>query len=92
MNPQVQLWMPAVLSLFGTLIVVVLTGWINTRMLSAQIEAVRSEINALRAEMKAELAELRLEFHRDLSELRAEIAELRHRVERLEETRGLIRP
>lgn len=27
MNPQLQLWMPAVLSLFGALIVVVLTGW-----------------------------------------------------------------
>jgi hypothetical protein len=42
MNAQVQLWMPAILALFGSLIVVVLTAWINTRMLSAQIEAVRS--------------------------------------------------
>jgi uncharacterized membrane-anchored protein YhcB (DUF1043 family) len=59
MNAQVQLWMPAILALFGSLIVVVLTAWINTRMLSAQIaavdsriEAVRSEIGALRAEMR----------------------------------------
>jgi hypothetical protein len=36
--------MPAVLSLFGTLIVVVLTAWLNTRMLSAQIESLRAEL------------------------------------------------
>jgi uncharacterized protein (DUF4415 family) len=46
MDPQVQLWMPAILALFGSLIVVVLTAWINTRMLSAQIDALRSEIEA----------------------------------------------
>ncbi|HXM44515.1 MAG TPA: hypothetical protein VN924_24975 [Bryobacteraceae bacterium] len=50
--------MPAVLALFGSLIVVVLTAWINTRMLSAQIEAVRSEIGALRAETRQGFAEL----------------------------------
>ncbi len=67
MNPQVQVWMPAVLSLFGTLIVVVLTAWLNTRMLSAQVEALRSELRgemaALRAEVKQGFTELRLEFH-----------------------------
>jgi hypothetical protein len=89
MNPQLQLWMPAVLSLFGTLIVVVLTAWLNTRMLSAQVESARSElraeIGALRAEMKQGFAELRLEFHQ-------QFAELSRRVERLEEVRGLVRP
>ena len=59
MNPQLQLWMPAVLSLFGTLIVVVLTAWLDTRMLSAQVESVRSELRAeigtLRAELGAEI-------------------------------------
>ena len=89
MNPQLQLWMPAVLSLFGTLIVVVLTAWLNTRMLSAQVESVRSELRAeigtLRAEMKQGFAELRLEFHQQFTELS-------RRVERLEEVRGLVRP
>jgi hypothetical protein len=89
MSPQFQLWMPAVLSLFGTLIVVVLTAWLNTRMLSAQIESIRSElraeIGALRAETKQGFAELRLEFHQEFSELS-------RRVERLEEARGLVRP
>jgi hypothetical protein len=97
-NPQVQVWMPAVLSLFGTLIVVVLTAWLNTRMLSAQVEALRSElrgemaalraethgeIGALRAEVKQGFAELRLEFH-------TQISELAHRVERLEDRIGLV--
>jgi uncharacterized membrane-anchored protein YhcB (DUF1043 family) len=91
MNAQVQLWLPAILALFGSLIVVVLTAWINTRMLSAQIaavdsrmEAVRSEMGALRAEMRQGFAELELRLTR-------QIMELDHRVERLEEQRGLIR-
>jgi len=84
MNAQVQLWMPAILALFGSLIVVVLTAWINTRMLSAQIEAVRSEIATLRAETRQGFAELELR-------LTKQIMELDHRVERLEELRGLIR-
>jgi len=84
MNAQVQAWMPAILALFGSLIVVVLTAWINTRMLSAQIEAVRSEIGALRAETRQGFAELELR-------LTKQIMELDHRIERLEEQRGLIR-
>src|ERR1035438_4648698 len=47
----------------ASLIVVVLTAWINTRMLSAQIEAVRSrmrsEIGGLRSEIEALRAEMR---------------------------------
>jgi hypothetical protein len=84
MNSQVQLWMPAILALFGSLIVVVLTAWINTRMLSAQIETVNSRIDALRAEVRQGFAELELR-------LTKQIMELAHRVERLEEQRGLIR-
>jgi DNA-binding GntR family transcriptional regulator len=87
MNPATQAWMPAVLSLFGTLIVVVFTAWLNSRMLSAQIDALRAEmrgeISALRAEMRQGFAELRLEFH-------TQISELSHRVERLEERPGLV--
>ena len=78
---QVQA-MAAILTPF--LIVVVLTAWINTRMLGAQIEAVRSEIGALRAEMRQGFAELELR-------LTKQIMELDHRIERLEEQRGLIR-
>ena len=100
MNPQLQLWTPAVLSLFGTLIVVVLTAWLNTRMLSAQVESVRSELRAeigtLRAELGAEIGTLRAEMKQGFAELRLEFhqqfTELSRRVERLEEVRGLVRP
>ena len=78
MNQQVQLWMPATLALFVSLITVVITAWLNTRALSAQIDAVR-------AEMKQGFAELRLEFHKDLSDLT-------RRIERIEEQRGLVCP
>jgi hypothetical protein len=74
-----QQWMPAVLSLFGTLMVVVVTAWLNTKALSSQIDT-------LRAEVKLALSEFRLEMHVDLTDLN-------HRVERLEEQRGgLVRP
>ncbi len=76
--------MPAILALFGSLIVVVLTASINTRMRSAQIEAVRSEIGALRAETRQGFAELELRLTR-------QIMELDRLVERPEEQRGLIR-
>lgn len=89
MNAQMQMWMPAILALFGSLLVVVFTAWLNTRALSAQIEGVdkklTAQIEALRAETNQGFAELRLEFHRGFSELS-------HRVERLEEPRGILRP
>jgi hypothetical protein len=36
MQPVMQLWMPPILSMLGTLIVVVFTAWLNTKALSAQ--------------------------------------------------------
>jgi len=75
--------MPAVFSLFGALIVVVLTARLNTRAVIGQIEArgelrgeigeLRGEINALRAETKQSFAELRLEVHERLSALERRI-------------------
>ena len=56
MNPQLQLWMPAVLFLFGTLIVVVLTAWMNTRAVIGQIDGLRAEIAELRAETRGQIA------------------------------------
>jgi hypothetical protein len=73
-----QQWMPAVLSLFGTLMVFVVTAWLNTKALSAQIETLRTEV-------KLSLAEFRLEMHVDLTDLK-------HRVERLEDQRGGLAP
>jgi sensor domain CHASE-containing protein len=74
MNPQLQLWMPAVLSLFGASIVVVLAALLSTRMLSAQVESVRAE---LRAEIGAVRAELRGELGAEIGTLPGEIGALR---------------
>jgi hypothetical protein len=98
MQPVMQLWMPAILSVFGSLMVVVITAWLNTKALSAQIEAVRSEITSTRSELRAEIQALRAETRQGFAELRlefhGEISGLGHRVERLEEARhgGLLRP
>ena len=100
MSAQAQVWMPAVLSLFGTLIVVVLTAWLNTRTLSAQIDSVRKELdsmrNELRAELRGEIQSMRAEMKQSLAELELrltkQIMELAQRIERLEETRPLVRP
>jgi len=78
MSGQAQLWMPAILALFGSLIVVSFTAWINTR-------AVLAHIDALRAEFKKDLAEFELRLNTRLSALE-------HRIERLQEQRGLVRP
>jgi hypothetical protein len=44
MTPQVQAWMPAVLALFGSLIVVAFTAWLNTRAVIAHVDALRAEM------------------------------------------------
>jgi len=69
-----QLWMPAILALFGSLMVVVVTAWLNTKVLSSQMDA-------LRAEMKQGLAEFRLETRVEIAasrtDLRDEVAAFR---------------
>ncbi|MGA2736801.1 MAG: hypothetical protein ABSG65_05055 [Bryobacteraceae bacterium] len=100
MPAQVQIWMPTILALFGSLLVVVFTAWLNTKALSAQIEGVdkklsaqiegidkklSAQVEALRAETRQGFAELRLDFHTDISQLT-------RRVERIEEQRSLVRP
>jgi len=59
MNQTVQPWMPAILALFGSLMVVVITAWLNTKALSAQIDA-------LRAEMKQHIAEAELRIIKEI--------------------------
>ena len=85
MSSQAQLWMPAILALFGSLIVVSFTAWINTRAILAQTDALRAHIDALRAEFKKDLAEFELR-------LNTRFSALERRIERLEEQRGLVRP
>lgn len=79
MNPQWQIWqvwVPPVLALFGSLIVVVITAWLNTRAVSALVDA-------RVAELKQQMAEFELRLTRQL-------LELSNRVARLEEQRGVV--
>ena len=92
MNGQVPVWMPAVLALFGSLIVVSFTAWLNTRVVVAHIEALRSEMGTLRAEMNTLRAEMKQSMAELELRLTLQISNLSHRVEKLEEQRGLVRP
>jgi len=87
MNQPTQLWttlFAPVATLLGTMLVVMLGVYLQNRSLERAFDLLRAEIGTLRAEFKQELAELELR-------LTKQIMELAHRVERLEETRGLIR-
>ncbi len=73
-----------VATLLGTMLVVMLGVYLQNRSLERAVELLRAEIGALRAEVKQQIAELELR-------LTKQIMELAHRIERLEESRGLIR-
>jgi len=95
MNQNVQLWMLAILALFGTLMVVVITPWLNTKSLSAQIDALRAEMNGKLSVTDGKMDALRMEVRQYIAEaglrIVKEILELKSRMERLEEQRGLVR-
>lgn len=76
MNDQISIWLPPLLTLLGTLIVVVFTAWQSSR-------AVMAEIATLRAETKAGFAELELRLTKQISELAG-------RIKTLEERAGVI--
>jgi hypothetical protein len=80
MTDDLRIWLPPMLTLLGTLIVVVFTAWLNTRAVLAQVEKGMAE---LRLELKTEIAQLRLE-------MRTEFGELKARVKALEERAGVI--
>jgi len=67
MSPDVQIWLPPMLTLLGNLIAVVLAAWLSNCAMEANNRAIEAKIEALRAEMKQGFAELRLEFHAALS-------------------------
>jgi hypothetical protein len=46
MTPQVQIWMPAILALFGSLLVVVFSAWLNTKAVTAHIDGVDKKLSA----------------------------------------------
>ncbi|HUA20474.1 MAG TPA: hypothetical protein VMB25_17120 [Bryobacteraceae bacterium] len=87
MNQSVPLWttlIAPVATLLGTMLVVILGVYLQNRSMERLGERLSAQIDALRAELKQQLAELELR-------LTKQIMELAHRVERLEEARGLIR-
>jgi hypothetical protein len=80
MNQPMQLWttlIAPVATLLGTMLVVMLGVYLQNRSLERAVDL-------MRAEFKQQLAELELRLTRL-------ILDLTHRVERMEETRGLIR-
>ncbi len=55
MTDCVKLWLPPMLTLLGTLIVVTFTAWLNTRPVPAMIAELRQEVRADIAELRGEL-------------------------------------
>ena len=81
------LWATAiapVATLLGTMLIVMLGVYLQNRSNERIGEKLSAQIDALRAEFRQQLAELELRITK-------QIMALAHRVERLEETRGLIR-
>lgn len=71
-----QVWLPPMLAVIGSLIVVVLAAWMNTRAVSAMIEAQG-------AKTAQQIAEFELRLTKQL-------LELSNRVAHLEEQRGIV--
>ena len=87
MNQPLQLWTTVfapVATLLGTMLVVMLGVYLQNRSMDRFGDKLSAQIDALRAEFKQQLAELELR-------LTKQIMELARRIERLEESRGLIR-
>jgi len=87
MNQSVPLWamvISPVATLLGTMLIVMLGVYLQNRSNERIGEKLDAKIDTLRAECKQQMAEI--EFR-----LTKQIMELAHRVERLEEARGLIR-
>jgi hypothetical protein len=74
MTDDIKLWLPPMLTLLGTLIVITFTAWLNTRSVHAMIAELRQTVRADNAELRGEIAELRGEVRADIVELRTEVA------------------
>jgi hypothetical protein len=81
MTDDIKLWLPPMLTLLGTLIVITFTAWLNTRSVHAMIaelrQAVRADSAELRGEVSTENAKLRTEVAAMLGELRTDLTQLR---------------
>jgi hypothetical protein len=85
MTAQVQIWMPTILALFGSLVVVVFSAWLNTKALSAQIDGIdkklsaqidgidkklSAQIDGIDKKLSAQIEALRAEMRQGFAELR----------------------
>jgi hypothetical protein len=46
-NDDIKLWLPPMLTLLGTLIVIVFTAWLNTRVVGAKIDALNARFDGV---------------------------------------------
>ena len=95
MTDDIKIWLPPMLTLLGTLIVVTFTAWLSTRSVHAMIgelhQEVRADMTALRGELRTDMAELRGELKLDIQRLENKLdhyaetqASHSERIERLE--------
>jgi hypothetical protein len=85
MNAQVQIWLPTILALFGSLLVVVFSAWLNTKVLSAQIDGtdkkltaqvdgidkkLTAQVDGIDKKLTAQIEALRAEMRQGFAELR----------------------
>jgi len=73
MTDDIELWLPPMLTLLGTLIVIMFTAWLNTRSVHAMIAELRQAGRADSAELRTEFAVKFGELPTDLTQLRGEL-------------------
>jgi hypothetical protein len=61
MDENLKIWLPPMLTLLGTLIVVTFTAWLNTRSVHAMIGELRQE---MRADLATAFGQLKLDIQR----------------------------
>jgi len=79
MTDDIKLWLPPMLTLLGTLIVVTFTAWLNTRSVHAMIAE-------LRQTMRADVAEVRTEVAVKYGELKLHILRIENKLDHYAET------
>lgn len=52
-NDDIKLWLPPMLTLLGTLIVIVFTAWLNTRVVGAKIDALNARFEGIESRLDA---------------------------------------
>ncbi len=92
MTDDIKLWLPPMLTLPGTLIVVTFTAWLNTRSVHAMIaelrQAVRADTAELRGQVRADIAELRTEVAVKYGELKLDILRIENKLDHYAETQA----